>query len=487
MKILISWQAYRNDYSKISSESGYRRHDPSGPTFGLHRFFWESGGYDRHIILNSSEEQKDQKNFKQFLLDLREAFPNRQIEGHLLKIEDVINVSEITSKISGFLAQFSDDDLEAFISPGTPAMQTAWYLIGTNFKNRIRLFQTRAAKFTDGETPEQIYLDLDSSEIPVNVTVAQALLDKNQKIGEKEILITDSLQPIYERAKMVANTDDVGCLILGENGTGKENLANYIHSHSNRREKPFQAINCAAFSDELLRSELFGHKKGSFTGAVADKKGLFEVAKGGTIFLDEIGDISPQMQVSLLRVLQEKKVQPVGSTQEVPIDVRIVAATNQNLEELCERGKFRWDLFFRIAVTTLKLPALRERGSKELEEMISFFNRRIAENFPSKNLLKISIQAKKALKSYGFKGNVRELENLFIQFYTFCHEEIKIDDLPDRIKMNKGNPLSLEEVEKQHLIHVYGKGDKSMVDLANLLGCTRDTLRSKLRKYSIID
>jgi transcriptional regulator with PAS, ATPase and Fis domain len=232
---------------------------------------------------------------------------------------------------------------------------------------------------------------------------------------------------------------------------------------------------------------LFGHLKGSFTGANENKKGIFEEAKGGTVFLDEIGDISPRMQVSLLRVLQEKKIQPVGATKEIPIDVRIVAATNQNLERLCEEGTFRWDLFFRLAVTTLKLPALRERGAKEVLEMISFFNERTALMFPSRNVLKISAEAKKILKSYGFKGNVRELENLFIQFYTFCQDEIRVEDLPERVRENKRNPMSLEEVEREHLKKVYGEGKKSMVDLANLLGCTRDTLRAKLRKYEIIE
>jgi len=485
MKTLISWQAFNNDYIKSSQESNARYPDPSGPTFGVHRHFWEESGYDRHIILNSSDAERNEKNFKNFLVELRNTFPNRTIEGRLLKVEDVINVSEIISKLTSFLAEFPEDEIEIFISPGTPAMQTAWYLLGTNFKNRVKLFQTRAAKFTGGENPERIYINLASSSIPANVTVAQAVVESGKKIGGKEIRITDSLKPIYEKAQMVATTDHVGCLILGENGTGKENLARYIHDHSNRRSKPFLAVNCAAFSDELLRSELFGYEIGAFTGANKKKKGLFEEAKGGTIFLDEIGDISPRMQVSLLRVLQEKMVQPVGSTKEIPIDVRVIAATNKNLEELCEKEVFRWDLFFRLAVTTLSLPALRERGANEIEEMIHYFNQQMAIKFPSKNLLKISKEAKKALKSYGYKGNIRELENLFIQFYTFCDEEIQIEDIPVRIMENKSDPRSLVQVEKNQILKVYGDGKRPLAELASILGCTRDTLRKKLKEYGV--
>ncbi|MBK6964942.1 MAG: sigma-54 factor interaction domain-containing protein [Bacteroidales bacterium] len=155
----------------------------------------------------------------------------------------------------------------------------------------------------------------------------------------------DTLKPFYEKATLVAATNDISCLILGENGTGKENLAKFIHKSSQRKSKPFIAVNCAAFTDELLRSELFGYEKGAFTGADKLTKGVFEESDGGTIFLDEIGDISPKMQVSLLRVLQEKRIQRVGRSNDIMIDVRVIAATNKELEEMCETERFRWDLF----------------------------------------------------------------------------------------------------------------------------------------------
>ncbi len=483
MKILISWLAFNNDYSKSSLESTNRYPDKAGPTFSVHENFWIESGYEKHIILNSSTKEKDIKNFKKLVSDLKEDFKGRVIEARLIPIEDVISVSEILSKMNTLLAEFAPYEIEAYISPGTPAMQTAWYLLGTTYKKNLRLFQTRSGKFTADGKPERIYIDLDSDIFPANATAAERAMDGPKPISGKGIKITKSLEPIYAKASKIAQTDQVGALILGENGTGKENLARFIHDHSNRRNKPFLAVNCAAYSDELLRSELFGYEKGAFTGANDKKKGSIETAQGGTVFLDEIGDISPKMQVSLLRVLQEKKIQPVGSTKEIDIDVRVVTATNRNLEELCDSEKFRWDLFFRLAVTTLQLPALRDRGGDEIEEMLHHFNEGMAQKFPKKQKLKMSSEVIRKLRTYAYKGNIRELENLFIQFYTFCEEEIKTEDLPIRILENKADPRSLAEVEKNQILKVYGNGKRSLVELASILGCTRDTLRDKLKKY----
>lgn len=487
MKILISWQAFNNDYSKSSQGSTVKYPDESGPTFSLHQNFWVESGYDKHVLLNSSPLEKDVKNFKKFVSDLKENFKGRVIEGRLVPIEDVISVSEIIAKLNPLLAEFAQDQIEAFISPGTPAMQTAWYLLGTSYKENLKLFQTRAGKFTEDGKPERIYIDLDSDLFPANITAAERVIDSpNLKTGNG-IRITKSLEPIYAKAEKIAQTDQVSVLILGENGTGKENLARFIHNHSNRRHKPFLAVNCAAYSDDLLRSELFGHEKGAFTGADKNRKGVIQDAQGGTVFLDEIGDISPKMQVTLLRVLQERKVQPVGSSKEIEIDVRFITATNRNLEELCEAEKFRWDLFFRLAVTTLQLPPLRERGSDEIEEMVHHFNDLLVNKFPKKKKLKVSSEVMKKLRTYGFKGNIRELENLFIQFYTFCENEITLEDLPPRIIENKSDPRSLVEVEKSQILKIYGEGKRPLVEVAFILGCTRDTLRKKLKEYGFYE
>jgi len=487
MKIIISWQAFTHDYTSSADESSVRYPNKSGTTYAFHKDFWEGSGYSKHLILHSSTKERDEKNFRNLISSLKEDFKGREIEGKLIQLDDVINVAEIISKLTPLLTEFIDHEVEALISPGTPAMQTAWYLLGTTFRRNFRIFQTRAGKFTADGKQERIYIDLDSDLFPANVTAAQRALDDTKPVSGEGIKITDSLQPIYAKAAKIAQTDLVGALILGENGTGKENLARFIHDNSTRANKPFMAVNCAAYSDELLRSELFGYVKGAFTGATENKKGILEAAQGGTVLLDEIGDVSPKMQVSLLRVLQEKKIQPVGATKEIDIDVRIVSATNRNLEEFCEAEKFRWDLFYRLAVTTLHLPSLRDRGGDEIEMMIHHFNELVAQKFPEKKSLKISSEVLKKLRVYGYKGNIRELQNLFIQFYTFCEKEIRMEDLPARFIENKSDQRALSEVEKKQILTVYGDGKRSLVELATILGCTRDTLRKKLKEYGVYE
>lgn len=486
-KILISWYAYNNDFGMEQKGAIKRRIgtiNENGPTFNVHKYCWDQGKYSRHILLNSNLKDDDKKYFELLKTELRKNFNGHLIESRDIIIEDIINVSEIFSKLNSLLAEFTDSAIEIFISPGTPAMQTAWYLLGTNYKKNVTLFQLREIKHTKEKIkPEKIIVSLDSNVLPTNMTVAQKVIDKVKT--SSDILITDSLKPFYKKAEQIALTDDVGCLILGENGTGKENLAKHIHENSNRVKKPFIPVNCAAFSDELLRSELFGHEKGAFTGAENKKTGMFEAASGGTLFLDEIGDISPKMQVSLLRALQERKIQPVGATKEIPIDVRVVAATNKDLEELCEQDKFRWDLFFRLAVTTLKLPALRERGKKEIKELVVFFNKLYAKRFPSKKELKITEEALSKILSYGYKGNIRELENMFIHFYTFCVNEITIEDLPERVKENKSPTVSLADCERQHIIKVFNQNKQIILVTAKALDISKDTLKRKLTDYGI--
>lgn len=483
-KILISWYAYNNDF--MMEQQGNRKRNlglvnEEGPTFTVHKHFWAEDKFDKHILLDSSS---DKAKIKLLQTELNKNFKGHTIEVKDVLIEDPINVAEIFVKLQAFLAELTEHEIEIFISPGTPAMQTAWYLLGTHFKKNVSLFQIREKEFSkDKLKPEKIVVSLDSSILPTNIVVAQKMIEKTK--SPKEILITESLESIYEKAKMISRTNDVGCLILGENGTGKENLAQFIHNNSNRINKPFLAVNCAAFSDELLRSELFGHEKGSFTGAESKKIGVFEAANGGTVFLDEIGDISPKMQVSLLRVLQSKKIQAVGSTKEIDINVRVLAATNKNIETMCEEEKFRTDLFYRLAVTELKLPPLRERGKKEITALIKHFNLLLSQRFQEKGLLKITKDALNCLLAYGYKGNVRELENMFIHFYTFCDKEINVSDLPQRVRENKSATLTLADNEKQHILKVFSLNKGNILATSKSLDVHRDTLKRKLQDYGV--
>jgi len=485
-KILISWYAKMHDFV-IEQHGGKQRKlddkvNEDGPTFNVHRYYGDQ--YDKHILLCSSIKDEDTKFFKLLVKELEKNFSDK-IEPVTLSIDDPIDISEIFQKVSAFLLPLKNEKIEIFVSPGTPQMQIAWYLVKPNFKKNVTLFQLREKKFTkDKERPERVYSNVDTLFNPSVISVANEIIEREP--DQKRILITESLQPIYDKAEQVAKTNNVGCLILGENGTGKENLALHIHKHSGRNKNSFKAINCAAFTDELLRSELFGHEKGSFTGADTQKKGIFEEANDGTIFLDEIGDVSPKMQVSLLRAIQEKKIQRVGGTKEIPVDVRIIAATNRDIESLCEEGKFRWDLYFRLAVTTIKLPALRDFKKKEINGLIDHFNTIYFSEFPNRTeKLKFNKEALDNMLKYYYKGNIRELQNLILSLYTFCENVVTPADLPERMLKEENKSGLVKDYMKEIIIKSYNDKNKNLKATAESLGIARQTLYSKLKEYGI--
>ncbi len=226
---------------------------------------------------------------------------------------------------------------------------------------------------------------------------------------------------IFDKISHIAKTK-TNVLISGESGTGKELIAKAIHDKSDRADKPFVCVNCGGIPDTLMESEFFGHKKGSFTGAISDKKGLFEAAHTGTIFLDEIGELSPLLQVKLLRAVQETVVKPVGSVDEIPVDIRIISATNKNLEQEVIDGNFREDLFFRLNVIPIKVPPLRERKD-DIQLLARHFVRKYSKKM-NKNIVKLSSYALDFLKNYDFPGNVRELENLIERSVAFSSTNI---------------------------------------------------------------
>ena len=274
-----------------------------------------------------------------------------------------------------------------------------------------------------------------------------------------------SLYALLDKIK----TADTTVLIQGENGTGKELIAKAIHYNSHRKDKPFVIQNCSAFNDNLLESELFGHVKGSFTGALKDKKGLFEIADKGTFFLDEIGDTSPQMQVKLLRVLQEGTFMPVGSTETRKVDVRIIAATNRNLKEMVEQGTFREDLYYRLNVINLRVPPLRER-KEDIPLLAEFFLQKTSEGSTGKKYM-LTKRALEKLYDYAWPGNVRELQNEMERVIVLAGEETKI--LPEML-----SPKILEAGEKSKVqgARLQGKLKDALEDLE------RDMIREGLRR-----
>jgi DNA-binding NtrC family response regulator len=291
-------------------------------------------------------------------------------------------------------------------------------------------------------------------------------------------------------AEHVAPTDST-VLIQGESGTGKEVVARYIHDLSNRADGPFLSINCGALPESLLESELFGHVKGSFTGAVRDKQGLFAAARGGTFFLDEVGEMPPSLQVKLLRVLQEREVIPVGATEAIPVDVRIIAATNRDLEEEIRRGNFRSDLFYRLNVIALMLPPLRDRRDDLLLLLENFLQRLGDEARTEPKAL--SQEALDAVMVYEWPGNVRELENALEHAGVLSRGPlIEPQHLPERITKRRKEPLvaersylnpTLEVIERAYIMWVLQAEGGNKTRAAEVLGIDPSTLYRKLARY----
>ena len=301
-----------------------------------------------------------------------------------------------------------------------------------------------------------------------------------------------SVAQLKELVTRVASTEST-VLIRGESGTGKELVARSIHSLSSRREAAFVSLNCAALPDTLLESELFGHVKGSFTGAVKDKDGLFKAAAGGTFFLDEIGEASPAIQVKLLRALEEKVITPVGSTSPEDVDVRLLAATNVDLEELVKEGRFRADLYYRLNVIPLFIPPLRDRKD-DIPMLVDHFRHRIAERTSSEPK-QINQEAMAALLSYGWPGNVRELEHMLERAILFAKgKRVSASDFPEKLRINTPQPVAhderaatptLETIEKAYIAWVLQQTGGQKAKAALILGIDSSPLYRKIDRYGL--
>ena len=334
----------------------------------------------------------------------------------------------------------------------------------------------------------------------------QALIDENRAFKRaqrergsiKNIVGTSAkMNAIFQMIETVAEVQST-VLLTGESGTGKELVARAIHDLSPRAEKPFISINCGAFTETLLESELFGYMKGSFTGANTNRKGLFEAAHQGTIFLDEIGDMSLAMQVKLLRVLQERRVRPVGAHDEMAIDARVIAATNRDLKQMCEEGTFREDLYYRVSVIPIVLPPLRERPD-DIEELITHFMKKFCEQ--AGKSLTISPKATQILENYAWHGNVRELEHTIERAVALERTgEIQPEQLPDHITNYNPQRISaefdlpdsginlvthLENLEKTYVVEALRKTAGNQTRAAELLQMQVRSLRHLLDKHNI--
>ncbi len=315
----------------------------------------------------------------------------------------------------------------------------------------------------------------------------------NHIIGESE-----KIKSLKQLAKKIARTETTTILLLGESGTGKDLFSKAIHNESNRKDKPFVTINCSSLPETLLESELFGYETGAFTDAKKQKKGLFEVAEGGTVFLDEIGEINQTTQLKLLNVLENRTVRRLGGTVDIPVDIRIIAATNKNLKKSVEDKLFREDLYYRIKVFQITIPSLREH-KEDIPDLIKFFIEQFNLQF-RKNVKDIDPKVLELMMKYDWPGNIRELRNVMeraviLETDTILHEDCLPGEIRDANCIEKechpynfvipDEGISMEEFEKELLKKALEKTNNNQTRAAQLLGISRDTFRYKKKKYDL--
>ncbi len=326
-------------------------------------------------------------------------------------------------------------------------------------------------------------------------TIARAL-NKLTNLDAEIVSISPEMDRVKKMIVKVAKSNST-VLIRGESGTGKELIARSIHNNSLRANQIFQAVNCAAINENLLESELFGHEKGSFTGAFGEKKGLFEVADNGTLFLDEIGELDISLQAKILRALQEKQIRRVGGTREIDVDVRVVAATNRDLLKMTQEGSFREDLYYRLNVLSIEVPPLRERRT-DVNLLMEYFVKKHTRN--TNRQITISTEAKRIFDDYSYPGNVRQLESAVERAILLCENDtITLDDMPPEMTQGSGvssgaagsselfklpaEGVNFEDVERSLIMQAMERTDNNITKSARLLGLTFRTLQYRLEKF----
>ncbi len=332
----------------------------------------------------------------------------------------------------------------------------------------------------------------DLSHLIRNASSQISLKDENKALRNKVVSLenvddliggSDMIIQVLKEVEQVAQSNSP-VIITGESGTGKELIARAIHSNSRRKFSPLVSVHCGALTESLLESELFGHEKGAFTGAMYNRKGRFEMADGGTIFLDEIATISQKMQIELLRVLETKTFLRVGGNKEITSDFRVICATNKDLKSMVEKGTFREDLYYRLNVVNIRIPPLRERVS-DIPMLVDHFIKLYCTSM-SRNIMTIDQAALRRLEQYDFPGNVRELENIIERAIVVGNEkEIRLKDLPFEKEMTSTTFKSLEDLEKQYILQVLNKYNWNITRSAKVIKVDRVTLYNKIKKYDL--
>ena len=447
--------------------------------------------YDNAIILTTADGAGPAQSL---VADLQTQVPS--VELITLELRDPSDYSELFVSLTSAIQRIgSYPNVDILLSAGTPQMQTLWLILVKAGLLSARMLQVIPAAFIPSIHPRAIReVQLDIEGFPE----IRALRDELVRLrAHSRILgghIIGDSKPMRELAKRLLRVapSDLPVLIQGETGTGKELIARSVHESSHRASGPLITENCGALTESVLSSELFGHEKGAFTGAAHRKRGLFELAHGGTLFLDEVGELSPRVQVNLLRVLQDGSLRRLGSETSIQVDVRIVAATHRDLEAMVREGSFREDLYYRLQGATLTLPSLRER-LEDLEPLIAHFLEEVGSS------VRVTREAWRVLQAYRWPGNVRELRAEVLRWHVFCDCWVRLEDLDPKLLGTSPNPTSSPEpralpnsladaVACAENVAVQAALDNAAGNLskaARLLKIDRNTLKRKISKLGI--
>ncbi|APR87899.1 Response regulator of zinc sigma-54-dependent two-component system [Minicystis rosea] len=429
-----------------------------------------------------------------------------KVEVRALEIDDPSDYKQLFQAMRPLVAAarraFADEgwSIDVLLSAGTPQAQTIWVVLVQAGLLSARMLQVIPAVFVGKSHPRAIReVRLDIEGFPeIRALRAEVARLRAAVQVERSILVGES-EPMRRLRSLVARVaaTDVPVLVLGETGTGKELVARALHEGSTRKKGPFVAENCGVFAEGVVASELFGHEAGAFTGASARRRGVFEQAHGGTLLLDEVGELAPRVQASLLRVLQEGALRRVGGESRVPVDVRVVAATHRDVAAMVDEGSFREDLYYRLRGATVEVPPLRARAG-DVEILIDAFLEEATARRPSKKLT-VTREAQKALSSYPWPGNVRELRAEVQRWVVFCDERVDLSDLAPEIRTPGGRTKAattrrsaaqtlaeaVEAAERAAIGSAMAtvKGNRSQA--ARALGIDRNTLKRKLARFGL--
>jgi len=490
MKILISWIGFNEDF--ITDGSGLYE-NVQGFTISLQREIIDQLKFDKHVILCTSDQAGEislNLNRKKRILErhIKEKHPNHQVEFRETGIDksDLQDFKVIESALRAMLQTFdADDDLHIVAGTGPTAVGMAWCTLNLSMRNRFSLHVLQRPEYVPGANQSSLKM----IEPFVSGLLDDTLRESHLRLNIPDDIYKDSIvENEYERAFIYAQSAEMPILILGETGCGKDRMAEFILKNSPLSAKTYKAINCASLPDEILYSELFGHKKGSFTGAIEDRKGLFEECNGGTLFLDEIGDITPYMQQSLLRTIENRELKMLGSNEiKKNIKVRIIAATNIDLYQKCKDGKFRWDLYYRLSNPELVLQPYRNRTEKERQDVIkyylSLFEKKYGRN------LNMTPRAQSIIERYSFPGNFREIYNTLNSLFPLRLNTLDIKDLPTRFYMEDNlNDDRYETALRKHCSTVYKRYSFDINATTRALGYQNVTqVKKKFKNWGILN